>query len=64
MEQTDSCQRKVGRGEWWKEGEGVSQRTCMNDPWMWTTVWGLNVGVGVGWDEEGKRGKTRTTVIE
>ena len=31
-----------------KEGEGSSQRTCMNDPWTWTTVWGLTVGLGGG----------------
>ena len=38
-------------GKLWKEGEGTSQRTCMNDLWMWTTGWGLTVGVGerVGW---------------
>ena len=28
---TDSCQRGRERGEWWKEGEGTSQRICMND---------------------------------
>ena len=47
MEQTDSCQR-TGRGEMVGEGEGISQRTCMNDPWAWTMVWGLTVGVGNG----------------
>ena len=31
------------RGEWgggqgWKEGEGTSQKTCVNDPWTWTIV--------------------------
>ena len=31
-----------------KEGEGSSQRTCMNDPWTWTTVWGWPEGVGIG----------------
>ena len=36
----------------------------MNDPWTWTTVWELTVGVGVGWAEEGKGGKIGTTVIE
>ena len=39
MEQTDSGQRQVGRRAWWNEGEGISQRTCMNDPWIWTIVW-------------------------
>ena len=53
-----------GGGEWWKEGEETSQRTCMNDPWTWTTGWGLTVGAGLGWVEECKRGKIGTTVIE
>ena len=64
MEQTGSCQRGVGGEEWWEDGEGTSQRTCMNDPQTWTTVWGLSVGVGVGWAEEGKGGKTGITEIE
>ena len=33
------------------------QRTCMNDPWTWTTVWGLTVGVGAGLGGGGQRGK-------
>ena len=36
----------------------------MNDPWTWTAEWGLTVGGGVGWAEEGKGGKIGTTVIE
>ena len=36
--------------EWWKEGEGSSQRTCMNDPWTWTKGWGWTVGAGSGWE--------------
>ena len=39
---------KKGRRECWKEGEGTGQKTCMNDPWTWTTVWGRTVGVGCG----------------
>ena len=34
MEQTDSCRKGGGcvcGGEWWKEGGGISKRTCMND---------------------------------
>ena len=58
----------VARGEWeewWEEGEGISQRTCMNDPWTWAMVWALTVEVGgVGWAEEGNGGKTGTTIIE
>ena len=45
MEQTESDQMVEG-GYWWKEGEGTSQRTCMNDSWTWMTVWELTVGVG------------------
>ena len=31
------------------EGRGrTRQRTCMNDPWTWTPVWGLTVGAGGG----------------
>ena len=52
--------REDERGE---EREGSSQRTCMNDPWMRTTGWGLTVGVGGGWDKE-QWGKIGTTVIE
>ena len=30
------------------EGRGrTRQRTCMNDPWTWTTVWGLTVEAGM-----------------
>ena len=39
----------------------------MNDPQIWPTVWESNVGAGaegVGWAEEGKRGKTGTAVID
>ena len=32
IDQIDSCQMKAGSVEWWKEGEGSIQRTCMNDP--------------------------------
>ena len=64
MEQTDSCQRGGGGGRWWKEGEGISQRTCMNDPSTWTMVWGWTVGAGGGRGRGGQRGKIGTTVIE
>ena len=36
----------------------------MNDPWTWTTGWGMTVGTGGGWGEEGKGGKIGTTVTE
>ena len=44
---------EVGGGQWWTEGEGIRQRTCMNDPWTWTTV-GIDCGRGVRWEEEDK----------
>ena len=37
--------------------EGTSQRTCMNDPQTWTTVWELIVGAGGEMSEGGQRGK-------
>ena len=40
-----------------KEGEGISQRTYMNDSWTWTTVWALTVGMGGGWGDGVKGGK-------
>ena len=52
--ETDSDQRGRGGELWWKEGERTSQRTCINDPWTWTAVWELTVGVGDGMAEEGK----------
>ena len=51
-------------GQWWKEGEGTRQRTCMNDPQTWTTVWGLTVVVGRGLGGGGQRGENGTTLIE
>ena len=27
------------------QNQGVSQRTCMNDPWTWIGLWGSTVGV-------------------
>ena len=29
----------------------------MNDPWTWTTVWGLTVGAGGGMGRGGQKGK-------
>ena len=33
--------------------DGLTERTCMNNPWTWTTEWELTVVAGV-WD--GQRG--------
>ena len=48
---------KRAGGEGWKEEEGISQRTCIRDPWTWTTGWGQIVGAGSGLDGGGQRGK-------
>ena len=55
---------ELREGYGWKEVEVTSQGTCMNDPWTWTTGWGLTVGVGMGREEESKGGKNRDNVIE
>ena len=63
MDRNDSCQRGRGKREWWKEGEEINQRTCMNDPCTWTTVWGLTVGARAwaGWRKaKGKKLETPT----
>ena len=51
MVQTDSYKRGEGRWDRLKVHEGTRQRTCVNDPWTWTMVWGLTVEVGrwPGW---------------
>ena len=48
MEQIDSCKRSRGRWDGLKEGERISQRTCMKDPWTGTMVRGLITEVGRG----------------
>ena len=45
------------RGEWWKEGEGISQRTYMNDPWIWKMERGLTEGGRGGLSVGGQIGK-------
>ena len=57
MQQTDSEQRGGGRETRGEEGEGSSQGTGINDPWTWTTGWGMTVGArggggatGENWD--------------
>ena len=41
-----------------KEGEGISQRTYMRDPWTQTVVWGLPEGLWWGLGGGGRRGKS------
>ena len=45
-----------GRGEWWKEGEGINRRPCVNNPWTRPVVWGLTVGAGGGLGGGGQGG--------
>ena len=45
-----------------EEGEGISQRTWMKDPWTWRMVWGLTTEVRDGLGGGGQRGKTGTSV--
>ena len=47
-----------------EKAEGITQRTCMNGPRTWTTVWGMTLGAGGGLGEGGQRGKIGTTVME
>ena len=57
--------RLVGKeGLGWKEGEGTSQGTGLNDPQTQTIGWGLAVGRGVGLGGGEQRRKTGTTVIQ
>ena len=43
-------------GDWIKEGEGISQRTYMHDPWTWTMGWGSPEGHGGGGGGGGQSG--------
>ena len=47
-----------------KEGEGTRPRTGMDDPWTWTTLQELTVGVGGGLGGGSKGGKIGTTVTK
>ena len=56
MEQTDSCQRKGGRGSSGKRGKGLMKECVWMIPMCcptWTTVWELTVGAGWGWAGRG-----------
>ena len=48
-----AAREQTGRGKGGKKGKGVV-RTCMSDPWTWTMVWGLMVGM---WGCEGSKGE-------
>ena len=50
-------------GKGLKEGEGISQRIYIKDPWTWTIVWGWTVEVRGGLSRLGQRGKIGTTVM-
>ena len=64
MEPTVICRRRIGREEWGQRGEGISRRTCMNDPWTWTRERGLTVGKKGGLGRGGQKGKIGTSVTE
>ena len=51
MEQADSGKR--GGRDRIKEGEEISQRTYMKDPWTWTAFWEWTMEVGDGLGGEG-----------
>ena len=53
-EQTDGCWRE----DWIKEGEAISQRTRLHEPWTWTTVWDCLMWGGQRWAGGGKVGTT------
>ena len=59
MEQTDSCKKGGGRGDWLKQGEGISQNEY---EWPMDIENGvvLTLGVGVrlnGGEQRGKMGQ-------
>ena len=58
-EQTERGEEEDNAG---KKGKG--QRTCMNDPRKWTTVWELTVGARGGMGRGGQKGKIGITVVE
>ena len=64
IKETLTGARGKGGGGWWKEGEGTSQRTCMNDPWTWTMAWGWIMGAGGEMDGGRQRGKIGTSGTE
>ena len=58
--------RGEGKGDWVKEGGGISQRTCIPDPYTWSTVWGWPEGRGAGagwrWAKGGGNGDVSNSV--
>ena len=42
-------------GDLLKEGEGISQRTFMKDPWTQAVLWGLTMEVAGGLGKEERR---------
>ena len=53
--------REGRQGYWMKDGEGINQRTFMNNQWTWTTIQGMTQGgerVGPG---KGENAETKVT---
>ena len=56
MEQIYICKKGQVGGNCLKDGEGISQRTYMNNPWIQTTVWLWPEERGSGAWKEGAKG--------
>lgn len=50
-------------GDWIKEGEGISRRTCMHSPRTQTIVWGAPRERSMGWVEVDRGGNMRTSAV-
>ena len=53
MEQTEAVRGEEGGRCCLKEGERISQRTDMKEPWTWTMVWGLTMAMAGGLGRRG-----------
>ena len=62
--QLHGADRRKDSGDWMKEGEGISQRTCMSDQWIQATMRRLPERAEECLVEVGKERKSRATVIE
>ena len=59
-----SAFRGDGGGKCCRGGEGIIQRTCLSDPWTWTTGWSWTVGWRVGHEKGRVKGKIGTSVVK